>query len=521
MTQNDRQLQLWDDDRALPGAGRRRADVVSPEWERRLAKIAVVVNLGVLVGLLANALPDGKSLNIIGFLIVGVAALLFLTRNFQAGCALLIAVCWIPVGSPPIAQGGSGGGDQRLYISHLGIATLLMIWMARLLFRPGEKADRTELFPALLSYFLISAWSTANSLFLPNQAVLASGVKQYAQVNVIEILTRVLAFGAILLAANALRGKWLKFAAVALLTPGVASLFGIERMMPGPVGWIGLPQILATALCAAFALDSGTPRAHRILAGVIALLLFGYLFLINTSWVSGWMGAFVSLALLTYHSQRKLFWGGVVAIALIVLANFPYFYENIYVANFYTTEGKLYAAGIKVEENTLDNDRLRMIKAATLYAWHFPLGIGCGNYRGYNGYFGRPDVWNTTEFTSAHGTYAQTLSETGWLGLITFMWIIIGSARLLKRYYGVLPPGRRKTFMLGAWGAVVGLFCASFNGDYLLPTYHNGGMGTFGVCVYTWLTIGIAIATAREAGIGVPAPKTAPKPVEGGTRQWD
>jgi hypothetical protein len=110
-------------------------------------------------------------------------------------------------------------------------------------------------------------------------------------------------------------------------------------------------------------------------------------------------------------------------------------------------------------------------------------------------------VWNTTQFSSAHGTYAQTLSETGWPGLITLLLFMAVTIRMLFGYWRVLPPGVTKTYLLGALGATCGIFVAAFNGDYIFPAYHNGGLGSFGATVYTFLLIGVAMAIAKEQSI--------------------
>jgi hypothetical protein len=82
--------------------------------------------------------------------------------------------------------------------------------------------------------------------------------------------------------------------------------------------------------------------------------------------------------------------------------------------------------------------------------------------------------------------------------LLLFMAVTI---RMLFGYWRVLPPGVTKTYLLGALGATCGIFVAAFNGDYIFPAYHNGGLGSFGATVYTFLLIGVAMAIAKEQSI--------------------
>jgi hypothetical protein len=197
-------------------------------------------------------------------------------------------------------------------------------------------------------------------------------------------------------------------------------------------------------------------------------------------------------------------------IACYVVVRADYFHRMVYLDNF--------NAGRNTNLSNFENDRLRMLRAGVKYASHFPLGIGPGNYRSYNIYYGRADVWNTTKFSSAHGTYAQTLSETGWPGLLTLLFFMAVTVRMLHGYWRVLPPGAAKSYMLGALGATSGIFVAAFNGDYIFPAYHNGGLSTFGATVYTFLLIGVAIAIAKEQNIiwtsAGPIIKELPSPLE-------
>jgi hypothetical protein len=149
-----------------------------------------------------------------------------------------------------------------------------------------------------------------------------------------------------------------------------------------------------------------------------------------------------------------------------------------------------------------DNDRGRMMRAAVKYAYYFPFGIGLGNYRSYNKYFGQTTVWDTTTFTSAHGTYSQALTETGWPGFLALLAIVYGSCRMMRQYYIRLPKKSwARFYVLGGYGACVGTFFSSIIGDYIFPTYHNGGLNSFGNCVYTWFVIGITISIGQEYGL--------------------
>ena len=492
----------------LPSAwegGGNTPDLLSADLQKRTTLIVLASLLGVGAGVfsLLVAGPQG-TLTWLGFLVAAVALLFLLLRYYELGIVAFLGVCWIAIGTPTLAQGGSGGGAQTLKLSHIGLLALLAVWGIRLFFRkPGVPAlYKSPVNKAVLVYLCICLWSTVNGILFYNAQVAASSPKQYIQVNLLENLTRILALGGMLLLANNLQGRPLKAAAVAVVLPGIITFTGLVPFIPASF-FLAFPQILAMAVLAALALTGDEWRMRlwlRVLCGVVALSILGVYFLKGTEWVSGWSGALITLGLITFTARRKLFYITIAVVALIIVVNFGYFYNTVYKSNFYGS-GPTHDRNRAGQMGTFTNDRSRMLGAAVRYANTFPLGVGLGNYRAYNKYFGRIDVWNTTTFTSAHGTFAQALSETGWLGLFSLLWLLFATARMLRRYWIALPPGWGRSYVLGAYGGCVGVFCASFLGDYLFPSYHNGGMGSFGACVYTWLIAGVGVAVAREHGL--------------------
>jgi hypothetical protein len=67
---------------------------------------------------------------------------------------------------------------------------------------------------------------------------------------------------------------------------------------------------------------------------------------------------------------------------------------------------------------------------------------------------------------------------------------------MLKSYHR-MPPGMSKTYLMAAMGQLVGISFAALIGDYIVPTYHNGGITMFSATVYSWLIWGSAVAHTR------------------------
>lgn len=474
-------------------------DDVSARAEQRLKVGAVVLGASVLLGLIGVGFLKGQ--NSAGWSIaasLAIAAIALLYKKFEAGIALFISVCWIAVKTPEVVTGGSGM-SQGIPVSQAGLLLLLFVWVTKMIVlrRPAQPGiSKAVIYPTplnvpILLFLTICCWSTLNSLLLPDPAVkrqlggiIQDVASHYTQINIVEIVFRVLALGGLLMIGNTLRGRELRWASLAILAPGVITYTGVLSFLPTSI-FMAFPQILSIALLAGlFVAKRGSLPVRLVAAGIALTMLCSFVFK-GTAWASGWMGALTALAVILWVGNRRLFFAGLAVFVVIVASNYSYFHKVAFTDN---VTGS-------------DADRFSMLTGGMRYAAKFPLGIGLGNYRTYNSYYGRKDVWNTTTYTSAHGTYSQTLSELGWPGLISFVLLLGAGTRMLYGVYKRLPPSFEKGYALGALGGFVGIYVASFAGDYMFPAYYNGGMSSFGACVFTFLMIGVVMAMARERGI--------------------
>jgi O-antigen ligase len=306
---------------------------------------------------------------------------------------------------------------------------------------------------------------------------------QFRSVNMIEFGFRLLcAGGFVVMATSVSDAKWLKRIAVIILVPGLYNLFNslIGGRIPLAAPWWPLLVLLPASYFWAIAIEPKSGRLKQAIGfAVIGIAVFVIL-VKNISWVSGWLGLGASLAAVTLVRNKRLFLVGLIAVVIVIVAYKPFFYEKVIVES-----GK---AG--------DYDRFDLMRGAWKYATTFPLGVGPGNYRSYNTfYYGRK--WDTTAYTSAHGSYSQHLAEMGIPGLILFLAIPICGARWLFRRYRGMPDGFPRTLVVAVIGQIAGISFAAFIGDYIIPTYHNGGLMNFSSTVYSWLIWGLAVAAVR------------------------
>ncbi|MCX6376996.1 MAG: O-antigen ligase family protein, partial [Armatimonadetes bacterium] len=230
----------------------------------------------------------------------------------------------------------------------------------------------------------------------------------------------------------------------------------------------------------AVALDPGSGILKRLMGAAVVGIAVFVILVQSISWVSGWLALVAALATVTFVKSTRLFVLGLIAVSLVVMLYRPFFYERVFVES----------------SKAGDYDRFLLMKGAWKYATTFPLGVGPGNYRTYNSfYYG--EKWGTTAYTSAHGSYAQHLSEMGIPGILLFVGILVGGLRWMLKRYRAMESGMSKTYLLAAMGQLVGISFAAFIGDYIIPTYHNNGLTNFSTTVYSWLIWGLAVATVR------------------------
>ncbi len=454
----------------------------SPERVSTLARdVAIVTLSGIVLGLFAAA---ASAYYVVAAMAV-VALVSLVIWQFEIVLVIYALVAFVPWGrTPDIAIGGSGLG-KGLYVSEVMLGLLLAIWFVKYLFLalPGGRIRSGFHLPIVL-YLGYSVLNVVHSFIFWDWHV--NRIHQHPHVNGIELGLRFLSAGAFVMMATTVSSrKWLKWTTVTLCLPGLYNMANALLGSPVPVvaPWWPLLALLPVCYCWVVALDSGQGRLKRI-GGALLVALAVYLMLVKgVSWVSQWLGLFAALGAVSLVKSRKLFVALALLLAIAVALAWPFFSENV----------------LAESRRQGDYDRFALLSGAWRYATTFPLGVGLGNYRSYNS-FHYGNEWGTTAYSSAHGTYAQHLSEMGVPGLVLFLLIpLSGGAWALKSLRRVRP-GMSRTYLIAAFGQLVGLSCAAFIGDYIIPTYHNGGLTTFSTTVYSWLIWGLAVAHVRLSG---------------------
>jgi len=85
-------------------------------------------------------------------------------------------------------------------------------------------------------------------------------------------------------------------------------------------------------------------------------------------------------------------------------------------------------------------------------------------------------------------------------GLVLFVAILLGGYRWMLKSYREMETSGSKTLLLACMAQLVGVSAASIIGDYIIPSFHNGGILNFSSSVYSWMFWGLAVAHVRLCG---------------------
>lgn len=440
--------------------------------------ILAILAGGIVLGIFASE----ANLYYVGVMAAAAALFILVAWKFEAALLIYALVAFVPWGqTPDLAVGGSGVG-KGVYVSEIMLGFLFAIWWTKyLLAALPQDRPRTGFHIPILLYIGYSIINVAHSFVFWDPNV--DKMYQYPQVNAIELGLRILSAGAFVMMATSITDrKWLKWTTVFIMVPGLYNLLNALTGSHVPISapWWPLIALLPVAYLWAVVLDCNKSALVRVVSGLVVAIAVYVILVKSIMWVSGWLALAVALAMVTFFRNRRLFTVGAVAATLVIAMSWSFFHQNVFKAS--------------MEEG--DFDRFSLMGGALKYAVTFPLGVGLGNYRTYNS-FHYGEKWGTTSYTSAHGTYAQHLSEMGIPGLLLLGAVLVGGFRWMLREYRLAPEGMSRSYLLAAMGQLAGIACAAGIGDYIIPTYHNGGIVTFSATVYSWLIWGLAVAHVR------------------------
>lgn len=375
--------------------------------------------------------------------------------------------------------------NSGIFLPTLGLSLLLALTGVQLVRSPALLPWRSRLTVPLLALALTAVLAGLQGALFYDRSVF--GEHRYALVQIYAVALTLLSIGAAFAVAALLRTaddlRWLR-----LILVGVALLLLLDdRVVDLPI-WKARwwPLIAAHAMSlvlAAVLLErqwwplrlAGALFVLQVIYDIIVGPFFGN---VRSQWISGWVAVAVPPALLILcRFPRTTVALAVPAIGLVAGLNWHLVERVVHLS---------YAEG--------DFLRFRLWEDALAMSLQRPMfGIGPGNYLDYIMRYGQIGAI----MSSPHGNYQQVAAEMGLVGLGFLLWLAYRSLTLGWRIYRTAADPFLRSFALAGACSLAGQFAAAFLGDFLLPSYHNGGYWTIAATVYGFVVMGALMSAER------------------------
>lgn len=237
----------------------------------------------------------------------------------------------------------------------------------------------------------------------------------------------------------------------------------------------GLTSMWVIALCAGLALFMDRlPLFYKIFFIALGGLWILWNFVLNLSWIAGWLPGLVALGVISFIRSKRL-----VFVLVVILVSY-YFLNQAFILK-----------DLNSESQTSGDSRV----AAWQMNWtvtkdHLLFGAGPAGYTVY--YM----TLFPTNAMATHNNYIDIISETGIVGTFFYLWmfaaLVVQGYRLVRRLRG------RKDFYealsISAFAGLIACIVIMGFGDWLLPFAYTQTIAGYNYTVYSWLFIGTLLA---------------------------
>ena len=425
-----------------------------------------------------------RPLLVVGELLL-IAALAFMASQRQLILVLFLPLSvglvltflrWPPLGIIITSLAGMVvpfSGPSGLTVTMVLVALLLGLWLLDMVVRQRQirLVPSRTVWP-LLSFLIIAFLSLGVGQL--NWLPFALHAPLGAQLGGLSII--VLSAGTFLLVANQVHDlDWLRTITWAFLAIGALSVV-VRSVLPalglptrelfqqvGPVFYIWL---VAMALSQAIFNGDLHLRWRLVLGGLVLVTLY-VLFILKFGDKSGWLSAFVCIAVII--GLRS--WRAGLALVPIAALSALYMWKGLVSTDEYSISTRFDAWLIMAE----------IIKVNPV------LGLGFANYYWYTPLF--PIRGYAVNFNS-HNNYVDIVAQTGLVGLVCFLLFLWELGRLGWRLREHVPAGFAQAYVYGALGGLAGIVVAGMLGDWVLPFFYNVGLNGFRSSMLGWLFLG-------------------------------
>lgn len=343
----------------------------------------------------------------------------------------------------------------RLVISRPMVPLLALVLVATLAFGIGQ-----------LRWFVYARWAPITAqvgglaLFYLSAAAFIIAASTLSELRWLKWFTGIfLAVGALFLLGS--------------LVPGWGRLL-VAMFSNGATGSLFRTWLVAVVVSQAVFNREMRP-AWRIATILLAAVTLLYTMVFNRDWKSGWVPSLAAVGVILWFRWPKL--TSALAIAgMFIYGNLP---SQLIAEDRYSYITRVAAWEIILEHIVRVNP---------------VLGLGPANYYYYTPLF--PIMGYYVNFNS-HNNYVDLIAQTGFLGLLCFLWFAWETGRLGWRLRKVVPAGFPQAYVIGCLGGLAGTLVSGMLGDWVIPFVYNVGIRGFRSSVIGWLFLGGLVACER------------------------
>lgn len=368
-------------------------------------------------------------------------------------------------------------GPSGLSAATVVIALMLGLWILEMLIvQRNIQFFHSSVMLPLIVFLVISVLA-----FVIGQIpwfVFARQAPLNAQVGGFSIF--LFSIGGLLLSANLIKDiRWLKIIVWTFI--GISSFYIISRTLNLDVisglyhyafiaqsmFWTWLVTLTASQVIYNTTLKR---RVWWLLIALLALTLYVAIFK-GYEWKSGWVPPLIAVGVLLGLRFRRLI---------------------VFVLPFVAIAGLYAVVGLVGTENYSWGTRVDAWRIVLEIGRVSPLfGMGFANYYWYTPLF--PIRGWSVSFNS-HSQFIDLIAETGYIGLLVFLWLFFALGRLSWRLTKQFPDGFARAYAYGVLAGIVATLVAAYLGDWVLPFVYNVGLPGFRAGILPWIFMGGVIS---------------------------
>ncbi len=233
---------------------------------------------------------------------------------------------------------------------------------------------------------------------------------------------------------------------------------------------------------------------HRMALVVVIVTAIYITFFVWRDWASGWLPAFVSMALIFVLARPRT----ALALSVPILAAASLKYSQLAAA--IMTSDQQYSLATRLQAMQVVSD---IISRNPIF------GYGPANYYYYTPLF-RISGWYVS--FSSHNNFVDLLAEFGLLGLCSFLWLVVTLLRHARSSVRRELTLFQRAYVYGCVGALAGSLCSMALGDWLIPFAYNVGISGFKSSCLAWVFLGgLLTVAAGSKQLGNVAPSASPE----------